>query len=159
MASLMRGHWHYTIQKHTSQNLTFHHCSLPITLGLNTKQPNAERRAALFYNTKYRCPTNKSGTYSADQSQSTKIYASANQIQAKPQLGQEHQFSLPVGLGSVRNGACWREPKMVFFRRTSGQFSLQEVRGVLGQGGELQAASRQLYPGHGTEAPSVSDAQ
>ena len=47
---------------------------------------------------------------------------------------------------------------MVFFGRSFGQFPLQEVRGVRGQGGELPAAGRQLYPGHGTEAASVSDA-
>ena len=47
---------------------------------------------------------------------------------------------------------------MVFFGRTFGEFPLQEVGRVRGQGGELSAASRQLYPGHGTEAASVSDA-
>ena len=47
---------------------------------------------------------------------------------------------------------------MVFFGRSFGEFPLQEVGRLRGQGGELPAASRQLYPGHGTEAPSVSDA-
>jgi len=45
---------------------------------------------------------------------------------------------------------------MVFFGGENHEFSVPEAQYLRGQGGKLQTTGRQLYPGYGTTASSVS---